>query len=465
MLRDDATLSETAPPDIAPSDDTTVLSTAARSTAYVIGVLTLVNTLNHLDRQIISILAEPIKLEFGLADWQLGLLTGLSFALVYGVVSLPLAYIADRTNRSLIISVSLGAWSLLTSLSGLVQNFAQLVVARVCIGMAEAGSGAPSQSLITERVPRSQRATALAILSIGIPLGSFVGMAFGGVLLDQHGWRTAMMLAGAPGLLLAIVMVLTIRDPSARNTRATPAVRDSISTAGFLSGLAAIIRIRSFRYVTLGGMCITFVNYNQSAFLASFFFRAHADSLDGLAGSSGSLFGLSMGAAALLGIALGAAKGLPGVLGTLLGGRITDRLAARNIDWLARVPAYTTWLRILLVLGVFLSPAIELALIFVVLQAIVVGMGTAAGFSSVQGMAPPHQRSLAASVFLFVLNVGGLGLGPITVGLFSDGLQAGGLSAAEGLRWALILSGVSVLALGGWLKWQARLSIARDTVS
>jgi MFS family permease len=183
---------------------------AGRFAWMAIALLTLTNTLNHLDRQIIGILAEPIKHEFGLNDGQLGLLTGLAFAALYGLASLPMAWIADRGNRPLLISICVAAWSLFTALGAAVQTFTQLVLARVAVGVAEAGGNAPAQSLIADMTPPAQRGRALAIFQVGIPLGGFFGLALGGVLLDNWSWRVAFLVAGLPGLVLAPIVLLAI---------------------------------------------------------------------------------------------------------------------------------------------------------------------------------------------------------------------------------------------------------------
>jgi MFS family permease len=440
----------------------------SRSAFYVVGLLMLANTLNHLDRQIISILAEPIKLEFALADWQLGVLTGLSFALLHGLVSLPLAHLADRTSRSRIVAACLGVWSIFTALGGLAQSYLQLLVSRVVVGVAEAGGSAPSQSLITDLVPRERRATALAVFSLGIPLGSFFGMAFGGILADTHGWRLGMIAAGLPGIALALLILMTVREPR----RTLPGGASQPKTTAlpfdmneFVGSVRSVFGIATFRNITLGGACITFVNYSQAAFLASHFFRSHAEGLQRITASDLVIVGLSFGASAFLGVVLGTAKGLPGVIGTLWGGQLTDRLSARKPEWLATVPALATWLRIPLILGVFLSPVLEVALLFVVLQAFVVGLAAPAGFATVQGLVLPGSRALAASLYALALNVIGLGLGPLSVGLLSDSFQAGGLNTGEGLRWSLISSGAGILAVGGWFKWRARRSISKELVS
>jgi MFS family permease len=455
-----------APPQLSAAGAGAATPPAGRH-GYLLVVLLLAGTLNHLDRQIINILAEPIKLEFGLADWQLGILTGLSFAVLYSLFSVPLAQLAERTSRSTVISLSLGVWSLFTTLSGFVAGYGQLLIARLFVGVAEAGGSAPTHSLVSDCVPREKRTSALAFVSVGIPFGAFLGMLIGGVLIDTHGWRMGFVVAGLPGVVLAVLMALTLRDPHQKRfieshwrTQAGRAPRTRTTSMQ----LRSLLSNRSFVLITSGGAMITFVNFSQAAFLASFFFRTHGDAIASSVASVPLLIDATLGAASFLGLALGAAKGVPGVIGTLWGGLVTDRLNTRTMQWMAIIPALSAWLRIPLVIALFLSPDFGWALGCVVLQAFIMSAGAPSGFSSVQGIARPGERALAASVYMLALNLVGLGFGPLAIGLLSDGLAASGLSAAEGLRWALILSGVVGLAIAGALKWAARSSIERHII-
>src|SRR3990167_1130256 len=180
---------------------------------YFLGLLFFVYMLNLVDRQVIYILAEPIKRDLGLADWQIGMIMGLAFALFYSVVSVPIARIAEKHDRPTIIAVSLALWSLCTALSGLAQGFVQLLLSRMGTGMGEAGCAPAAHALIADMTPREKRASALAVFSMGAPIGAFVGMAMGGLVADAYGWRMAFIVCGLPGLLLAIVVRLTMAEP------------------------------------------------------------------------------------------------------------------------------------------------------------------------------------------------------------------------------------------------------------
>ncbi len=442
--------------------DTTV-QTAARGAPVVIVLLMLTNTLNHLDRHIVSILAEPIKNEFGLADWQIGVLTGLSFAVFYGLSSLLIGHLADRTNRARVITLCLAAWSVFTALSAFVQSYLQLILLRILVGVAEGGGSAPSQSLITDITPKHRRAQALAAFTVGIPLGSFLGMLIGGVFLDLHGWRAGFMVAGLPGIALALVLLLVLRDPARRAAIAdAPAKKPTVDFVRSLAGASkAIWTDRPFLFITLGGIFITFVNYGQSAFLASHFFRTFGSDLDRIGAELFSAIGLAFGAGAALGGALGLAKGLPGVVGTLWGGWMTDKLWARTPAWLGLLPALTAWARIPVIVLMLLTDNLYAALGLVVIQAFIMGLAAPAGYAAVQALAASGTRALAAASYMFMLNVAGLGLGPLLLGLLSDGLQDAGASAAEGLRNALLICAVIGLSIGGALKWAAQEPLRR----
>src|SRR5213078_5045417 len=181
--------------------------------SYALSLLMLIYVVNFVDRQVVSILAEPIKRDLHLADWQLGLMTGLAFAVLYTVLGLPIARVAERGDRPWIIAASVAVWSAFTAVSGMAQTFAQLVLARIGVGVGEAGCTPPALSLIADTVPREQRASAVSIYMLGAPVGSLLGLALGGLIADAFGWRMAFVLVGLPGLVLAATAALTLREP------------------------------------------------------------------------------------------------------------------------------------------------------------------------------------------------------------------------------------------------------------
>src|SRR5690606_16252381 len=262
---------------------------SARSVDYVVGLLFLVYLLNYLDRQIVNILAEPIKRELGLADWQLGLMTGLAFAVFYTFLGIPLARYADRprTNRGRLIAVCLAVWSAMTALCGLAGNFMQLLAARIGVGVGEAGCSPAAHSLISELVPKERRATAMGVYSLGIPLGKLVGMVVGGVVAQTLGWRMAFIAVGAPGIALAALAWFTLPSPVRTQAGAAP------GQASLRDAFNELAKIRTFWWISLGGAFMAFVSYGQTAFMGSFFIRVHGLSV----GEAGVLLGIALGLA------------------------------------------------------------------------------------------------------------------------------------------------------------------------
>jgi len=234
-------------------------------------LLLAVYTVNFLDRQIVSILAEPIKRDLHLSDTQLGLLTGLAFAIFYTFLGLPIARLAERSNRVTIIGVSLAVWSGFTVVCGLATNYTQLLLARIGVGVGEAGCTPTAHSLIADYVPKSQRASALAFFAMGTPLGSLLGSSLGGVMSDTFGWRTAFLLAGVPGLLLTAVVFLTLREPRKElSALARARMAETQKTEGsFGATLRYLARKRTFWLVAFGAATLAFIGYGNGAFVYS----------------------------------------------------------------------------------------------------------------------------------------------------------------------------------------------------
>ncbi|HYF88053.1 MFS transporter [Azospirillum sp.] len=429
-------------------------------TRHALLVLMLSCALNFLDRQVVNILAEPIKQEFSLSDTQLGILTGLAFAAFHATLTLPMAWLADRGNRVLVIAASVAVWSIATVASGMTSGFGQLLVARMFVGVGEAGGIAPAHSLIADYVSKRKRATAIAFFSVGIPLGGLLGLALGGLVMDAYGWRTAFIVAGVPGLILAPLMVLTLRDPK----RSGSAVITNEPPIPFTEALREIFSKKAFLLVAAGGASMMFVNFGQSAFIASFFFRAHGEALKSMATDLGGLLGMALGAAAFLGLALGLARGLTGVLGVIAGGWITDRIDGDGYRAYATLPAIAALIRIpVFTLALLISDAVG-ALTLLAVHFLISGIGSIGGFTAVQGLVRPRARATAAAIYGLGVNLIGLGLGPLFVGLTSDALATSGLGTIEGLRWALVVSSVPLLVVAG-LNWRARGLMSVESVS
>lgn len=213
---------------------------------YAIGLLFCVYVFNFIDRQIVTILAEPIKRELGLADWQLGLMTGTAFAIFYCTLGIPIARLAERGNRPWIIGLSLAAWSGFTALCGVAQNFAQLVLARIGVGVGEAGCTPPAHALIADYTPKEKRASAMALYSMGNPVGALIGVVVGGLVADAYGWRTAFLLVGLPGIAFAILVIATLVEPRTKRTAEAARAAAEAPQTSFLEVLKVLWGKRTF---------------------------------------------------------------------------------------------------------------------------------------------------------------------------------------------------------------------------
>lgn len=292
------------------ASDTADFSTGYKRFALV--MLTAVYALNFIDRQILVILQEPIKADMGLSDAQLGLLSGFAFAVIYVTAGIPIAYWADRGNRRNIISLAVAVWSGMTALSGLAQNYTQLLLARVGVGLGEAGGSPPAHSMISDYYPPAQRATALSFYSSGIYVGILLGFLFGGVIAEAFGWRTAFMVVGLPGVLFGIILRFTLKEPlrgrwdASSRGQPQPDLKDTI----------ALLRDRpSFWYLAVGCAFASYVAYGNGNFLPSFLIRNHNMSI------------------AEVGAVLALVTGVSGALGTFLGGYLSDRYGKKDMRW------------------------------------------------------------------------------------------------------------------------------------
>jgi MFS family permease len=428
---------------------------------YALSLLLGIYTLNFLDRQIVNILAEPIKQELGLQDWQLGMLTGLSFALFYTVLGLPIARLAERGNRVAIISVAVAVWSAFTVACGLAQSFTQLLLARIGVGVGEAGCTPPAHSLITDYTPKEKRASALAFYSMGVPIGSLLGLAMGAVIADQFGWRVAFLVAGLPGLLLAAVAWFTLKEP--RKAAAAASTVGAETAPSFGEALRELRSKKTFWRVAMAAALISFIGYAHVAFFGSFFLRVHGPALEGLADRVGGALGMELGALGFLGPALGLMIGLSGALGTWLGGQIADRAAQKDIRAYMSVPALAVLAGLPFFVAAMLVADPLWALLLLVLPTLFNSLWYGPVYAAVQGMVQPRTRATAVAVLLFVVNLIGLGLGPLLVGLLSDALAVS-MGPADGLRWAIILSGLIGVLVAGFF-WSARGSVREEMVS
>lgn len=418
-------------------------------------LLTLVYVFNFLDRQILNILAESIKIELQFTDTQLGLVTGFAFALFYSLLGLPIARYAERGDRPILIATALSVWSLFTIACGLASTFTHMLLARVGVGIGEAGGVPPSHSLITEFTPRNRRALALAIFSTGLPLGSFVGLAFGGIAGDMFGWRTTFILAGAPGFVIAVCCLLILREPR-RKGRVAPRQAGDAALATTLKGFLAK---RTFVWVVAGGGLQAIVIYGLGAFLAPYFLRAHGLELASLAN------GIGLKPTGFLGLAFGLTLGLAGAVGTFTGGWLSDRFSGTSLKGYVTVPAAAAFIGIPLFFWVFLSTSVTMALPALAIGSALLNSYFGPMHATCQGLVGPTERATVSAFTLVIINLVGLGLGPPLAGFLSDyGHRSLEMTSPDALRMSLMIV-TTILLLSGACFWRARRSIDADTIS
>lgn len=367
---------------------------------YVLGLLLLVSILSFVDRQLFAILLEPIRAEFGLSDTQLGLVSGLAFSLFYVTIGIPVAWLADRMNRRNIITLALGTWSVMTALCGMAGSFGMLFLARMGVGVGEAGGSPPSHSLIADYFRPDQRATALSIFGLGLPVGLFVSFAGGGLLAEALGWRSAFLVFGIPGILLAVVIRLTLREPPrGHSENLKPGLAEPFPTA-----LGKLWERRTFRHLPVAFSLFTLAGWGAMTWMPSYFIRVH---------------GLSP---ADIGVALAFILGLGGGAGTLIGGALADRLARKHDDarWYMWMSGGAALLSIPFSMAAFLTGQVSIALGCLLAWAILSQSFMGPTYAIVQGIAGLPRRALASAILLFLTNLVSYGLGALVIGMLSD---------------------------------------------
>ena len=386
---------------------------------YALALLLLVYIFNFVDRQIVTILMEAIREEFQVSDFVLGLFGGTSFAIFYATLGIPIARWADRGSRRSLIALALAVWSLMTALQGMARSFLFLAAARVGVGVGEAGCSPPAHSMIADYFPPNRRATALGIYAMGIPIGSAIGLIAGGWIREALGWREAFMIVGLPGLLLAVIVRLTLKEPTrGYYDGAEPAKAQEDSTESIVDVMKFLARRRSFLHLAFAGALHAFFGYGAASFVGPFFERVHGFE------------------PAELGLWLGLISLTTGVAGTFLGGFVSDRIAHRDVRWYAWLPGIATIAAVPFVFAYYLWPERYMALVIGMAPSLLGGMYLGPTFATTQAMVPPRMRAQASAVLLLILNLIGLGLGPSFVGILSDWLRPE--FGEESIRYALL---------------------------
>lgn len=405
--------------------------------ALMLAMLVLVYTFNFIDRQIIGILAVPIKEDLGLSDSELGLMGGLAFALFYTALGIPIAWAADRFSRTWIMTIALTLWSAMTAVCGLATNFWQLFLARLGVGVGEAGGVAPAYSLISDYFPPHQRARALAIYSFGIPVGSAIGIVFGGIIASQIDWRTAFFIVGLAGVAIAPLFRMVMVEP----IRGGHDGSEGAAAASLGDVLALLIKKPSFWIMSLGAASASMMGYGLFFWLPSFLVRSH-----GLTLLDASLF---YGAILLVG----------GVIGIWLGGVLADRAGEKSKAAYARIPAFAFLATIPFYLAGILSPSLALAFAVLIMPTALGLVWLGPILSAIQHLVPANMRATASAIFLFINNLVGIGAGTALLGLLSDALNA--RFGADALRYS-ILAGTGFYVVAALLFLTAAPRLARE---
>jgi len=386
----------------------------------VLGVLFVVYAVNHLDRQVISILMEPIKLDLGLSDTAMGFLSGLSFALFYAVAGVPIARWADRGSRVQIIALGAALWSLAAAATGLARNFAQLALARVATGVGEASNSPAAQSLIADYFPPGRRATALGVFLVGLHVGVMLGFALGGWLAGRFGWRMTFVIVGLPGVAIAWLVWPTVPEPA---RGASEHQRPDTTLLPWGQAVRVLFSRRWYVFLLLGQGVHALAGSGLLVWIAPFLMRVHG-----------------MGIAET-GAWIGPIAGLSGAAGVLIGGKLADRFGERDLSWYPRLPAYAAIVGLPFTLLLVLTQNAWLALLCFVPHTLLGASYSAPIAAVIQSSVPLKMRALAASLNFFVSSLIGVGLGPQAIGAISDALTP--TQGVDGLRYAMLVVGAS----------------------
>jgi predicted MFS family arabinose efflux permease len=408
------------------------------SPTYVLVIMTLVYVVNYLDRQILGILNPQIKAEFHVSNTLIGLLGGPVFALMYATLGIPIAVLADRVNRRNVIAASLAIFSLMTVFSAYAAQFWQLMLARFGTGIGEAGTGPSINSVIADLYPPQKRASALAFYSAGLNVGLLLAFFGGGWIAAHYGWRIAFLVAGVPGLALAILLLATVREPKRGQV-------EKLVDAGKAPTLGAVIaylwKQKSFRWMSFGTAMSSFGGYAGITFIPLFLVNSHHMSLPAI------------------GLVLSVLTGVVGAIGTYIAGVFADFFARKDVRWNMYVPILFTFFSVPCTPIFYLSPNLTIALIAAIGPSLAGAAFVGPAYAMSQALVPLRMRARAAAILLFVLNIIALGLAAPVVGKISDLLQP--RFGTDALRYAL-LTGMITGLIGAYCYWRAARTLKAD---
>mgnify|MGYP001812538396 FL=1 len=406
---------------------------------YALVILAVVYMFNFVDRQILAIQLPAIREEFGVSDAWLGFLTGTAFAMFYIILGIPVARYADRHNRRNLIALAVAVWSGMTALSGMAANFLQLALARIGVGVGEAGCSPPAHSMIADLYPPEKRSAAMGVYTIGISAGIMLAYLLGGWVVQNIGWREALLIVGLPGLLLAAIVRFTVVEPKRGHSEGREASGEQPS---FLTTVRFLWRRPSFIHMTVAAGLSSYVGYSVISFLPSFLVRS---------------FGMPEGQ---IGLYLGLIIGIIGGAGFFLGGYIADHLGQSGHRRALSFIGLTVLLTAIPYAAMFLSDTWQVALLLFLVPAATANVYLAPVLSQAQGLVSLRMRAMASALALLIINVIGLALGPLLTGVLSDVLE--GRFAEESMRYSLLIVTSVILPWAGWHYIRAGRTIDAD---
>ncbi|MGH8223218.1 MAG: spinster family MFS transporter [Woeseiaceae bacterium] len=388
---------------------------------YVLGLLVVVYTFNFIDRQILAILLPAIKAEFGVDDWVLGFLAGSAFAVFYATLGVPIALLGDRWNRRNLIAIALAVWSGMTALSGASANITQLALARIGVGVGEAGCSPPAHSMISDYYPPAERSTAMGIYTAGISIGIMIAFVAGGWVVENIGWREAFFIVGLPGLLLALVVRFTLNEPQRGLSEGRI---DAGDRPGILTVARFLSRRRSFLHMAVGSGLAALGGYAVISFFPTFLVRSH-----GMSPSE-------------IGLYLGLIFGIAGGVGFAGGGWLADRIGSHDRRRSLVGIAVATMLGWLFIIPAYLVSSPYLAIALLTVPTCFSNFYLATTIAQTQSLVGLRMRAVASAILFLILNLIGLGLGPQIAGILSD-VYAVSLGS-ESMRYALLTIAVVI---------------------
>jgi MFS family permease len=462
----------------------TTMDQAKKHRQWALWILVIVYVFNFIDRQIVNILQEDIKHDLGLNDTQLGMMTGLAFAVVYCTMGIPVARIADSTSRKAVMVIALAIWSAFTALCGLanpihigtftISAFIVLLVTRMGVGLGEAGGSPPAHAMISDLYEKEKRGRALALYSSGLYAGTLLGYYLGGWLSEEMSWRQAFFVVGIPGVIFAIIAWTTVREP----VRGLSGAKPSTDKPSFLKSFAKLWSLKAFPYYALATGAGTFVTYGLGNWMPSFLPRTYGvldpvtlkyvgqwsmPELQAMVGlcKAGAADCITMNKTEI-GLFYGTVSGIGGGIGTILGGYLADRWGAKDRRWFLWVPMWGKLIGAPLFILAMLAPTPELSLLLYFPGITMAAMYLGPSLAITHHLVPASMRAMSSAVLFFILNILGLGTGPFIVGIFSDMITASAatipdsmpfigstveLAKQMSLKWAMIIAVILMFPL------------------